>query len=65
MKKENFKELTDQDLRDRLEQMEKDYMQLKINHKVSPIDNPARITADRRAIARAKTELRLRELSAK
>lgn len=62
MKKETFNELSDQELRDRIEQMEKDYAQLKINHAVSPVDNPAKITLDRRAIARAKTELRRREL---
>lgn len=65
MKKEEIKELSTADLRDRLEQMEKDYMQLRINHAVTPLDNPARITADRRAIARVKTELRQRELNNK
>ena len=65
MKKEEIKELSTNDLRARLEQMEKEYLQLKINHAVSPIDNPAKITADRRMIARVKTELRMRELNNK
>ncbi len=65
MKKEEIKELSTADLRERLEQMEKDYMQLRINHAVTPLDNPAKITADRRAIARVKTELRQRELNNK
>lgn len=64
MKKETFNELSDQELRDRIEQMEKDYAQLKINHAISPVDNPSKITQDRRNIARAKTELRARELKA-
>jgi len=62
MKKEEIKELSTADLRERLEQMEKEYLQQKINHAVSPLDNPAKITADRRMIARVKTELRAREL---
>ena len=62
MKKEEIKELSTADLKERLAQMEKEYLQQKINHAVSPLDNPAKITADRRMIARVKTELRQREL---
>lgn len=65
MKKEEIKELSTADLRERLAEMEKDYRQLTINHSVSPIDNPAKITADRKMIARVKTELRQRELNNK
>lgn len=62
MKKEEIKEMTTADLKARLVEMEKDYRQLTINHAISPVDNPAKITADRRDIARVKTELRQREL---
>lgn len=62
MKKEEIKELSTADLRERLAQMEQGYLQLTVNHAVSPLDNPAKITADRRMIARVKTELRQREL---
>ena len=62
MKKVEIKELSTQDLKERLEVMEHEYAQLKINHSVSPIDNPAQIRRDRRMIARVKTELRQREL---
>ncbi len=65
MKKEEIKELSTKDLQDRLVEMEKDYRQLKINHSISPIDNPSKITLDRRMIARVKTELRMRELNNK
>lgn len=65
MKKEEIKEMTTADLQDRLATMEKEYLQLKVNHAVSPLDNPAKITADRRMIARVKTELRQRELNNK
>ena len=65
MKKEEIKELSTADLTERLAQMEKDYLQLKVNHSVSPLDNPAKITAARKMIARVKTELRQRELNNK
>ncbi len=65
MKKEEIKDMATQDLKDRLEKMEMEYRQLKINHSISPIDNPAKITADRKMIARVKTELRQRELNNK
>jgi len=35
--------------------------QLKINHYISPLDNPSKIKQLRRTIARVKTELWLRE----
>jgi large subunit ribosomal protein L29 len=45
--------------------MEKEYSQLVVTHAVTPVDNPAKITADRKMIARVKTELRARELNNK
>lgn len=65
MKKQEIKEMATADLQARLVEMKKDYRQLKINHAISPVDNPAKITADRRDIARVKTELRMRELNNK
>ena len=65
MKKVEIKELSTADLKERLEVMESEYRQLVVNHSVSPVDNPARIKADRRMIARVKTELRARELNNK
>ena len=65
MKKENIKELSDKELLDRLDAAEKEYMQEKIQHAISPLDNPAKITHDRKLIARIKTEIRARELNIK
>ena len=62
MKKEDFKELSDKELLERLDAAEKEYVQEKIQHSISPLDNPATITLDRRNIARMKTEIRAREL---
>lgn len=65
MKKEEIKEMTTADLQERLAQMEKEYLQMKANHAVSPLDNPSQITYSRKMIARVKTELRQRELNNK
>ena len=65
MKKEEIKELGTKELIERLEVAQKEYLQQKINHSISPRDNPAKITQDRRMIARMKTELRKRELNEK
>lgn len=65
MKKAEYKEMDTKDLRARLETAEKEYLQTKVNHSISPLDNPAKITQDRRMIARMKTELRKRELKRK
>ena len=62
MKKEDFKELSDKELLERLDAAEKEYVQEKIQHSISTLDNPAKITLDRRNIARLKTEIRAREL---
>ena len=59
---EDFKELSDKELLERLDAAEKEYVQEKIQHSISPLDNPAKITLDRRNIARLKTEIRAREL---
>ena len=65
MKKEEIREMATADLNERLAQMEKEYLQARMNHAVSPLDNPAQLTADRRMIARVETELRMRELKNK
>ena len=57
MKKAEYKEMDTKDLRARLETAEKEYLQTKVNHSISPLD--------RRMIARMKTELRKRELNEK
>lgn len=61
--REKLSELTDKELQDRLEALQKEYMQEKIQHSITPLDNPAKITLDRRQIARLKTEIRARELN--
>lgn len=65
MKKVELKELSTKELSERLEAAETAYLQMKINHSISPLDNPSKITSERKMIARMKTELRARELNNK
>lgn len=62
MKQEVIKELSTADLIERLEEERKHLSRLKLNHAVSPLDNPHQISANRKAIARIETELRKREI---
>ncbi len=63
MEQNVIKELSTAELIERLEDETKQLVKLKINHAVSPLENPNKIKAYRRIIARIKTELRKRELA--
>jgi large subunit ribosomal protein L29 len=62
MKQEVIKEMGTAELIERLEEQRKHLTKLKLNHAVSPLDNPNQITVNRKAIARIQTELRKREI---
>lgn len=64
MKQEVIKELSTADLMERLDEERKHLVRLKINHAVSPLENPNKIKTYRRTIARIMTELRHRESEA-
>ena len=55
------KGLSTKELRERVDADVFALQQMKINHSVSPLDNPAKIKDLRRTIARVKTELWQRE----
>ena len=63
MKKAEIKELTSAELEEKLEVEVDNLSHMKLNHAISPLDNPSQIKVVRRGIARIKTELRLRELN--
>lgn len=63
MKSKELKELETKDLAERLETEVAKYNQMKLNHAITPMENPSQIKATRRDIARMKTELRQRELN--
>jgi large subunit ribosomal protein L29 len=63
MKSKEIKELETKDLAEKLETEVAKYNQMKLNHAITPMENPSQIKATRRDIARMKTELRQRELN--
>ncbi len=65
MKISEIKELTDKELRERIDAEREFLVRLKMNHAVSPLDNPLQIKDVRRNIARFATELRQREINNK
>ena len=65
MKKAEIKELGSKELQERLDAAVAALNQLEITHSISPLDSPAKITHERRMIARMNTELRKRELKKK
>ena len=62
MKSSEIKELTIQELQERLDSEESMMVRMKMNHAVSPLDNPNKIVETRRNIARLKTEMRTRQI---
>ena len=62
MKIAEINELQTSELQERLDVEEANFHQLKLNHSISPVENPSRIKETRRTIARIKTVLRQREL---
>ena len=62
MKSSEIKELSIQELTERLESEESMLVRMKMNHAVSPLDNPNKIIEARKNIARPKTEVRTRQI---
>ncbi|MBR6017322.1 MAG: 50S ribosomal protein L29 [Paludibacteraceae bacterium] len=63
MKTAEIKELKTAELQERLEAEKASLTQMKLNHSISPLDNPLQIKVARRNIARIATELRAREIN--
>nr|NQU89594.1 50S ribosomal protein L29 [Bacteroidota bacterium] len=62
MKQSVIIELSNEDLLERLEEEQKQLTKLKLNHAVSPLENPNKIKDYRRTVARLKTEIHKRQL---
>lgn len=63
MKNKEINGLTTKEIVERIESEQLNLTKLRINHAVSPLENPQRLKEVRRVIARLKTELRKRELT--
>ena len=61
MKTREIKELNNKEIQERMEVETSHLDRLKLNHSISPLDNPLQIKEVRRTIARFATELRQRE----
>lgn len=60
-----IKELSSAELRERLDNEKSMMVKMRLNHAISPLDNPMKIRFTRKNIARIETELRKRELNTK
>lgn len=62
MKNNEIKELSASDLQEKLVTLKADLVKMRMNHAVSPLENPLALRTQRKTIARLLTELRKREL---
>ncbi len=58
-----LKDLTVQELQDKLKEERSTLTKLRFSHTVSPIESPAQLRHKRKDVARILTELRMRELN--
>ncbi|MBQ2064726.1 MAG: 50S ribosomal protein L29 [Paludibacteraceae bacterium] len=63
MKNKEVKELTDKELVERIGTERANLSKMKLNHAISPIDNPCQIREARKTVARLLTEKRRREMN--
>ena len=62
MKFSEIKELSTAEIEERIDTEQNLLVRMKMNHAVSPLDNPNKISETRKTVARLKTELKARKL---
>jgi large subunit ribosomal protein L29 len=62
MKTAEIRELSTKELEERIETEKAQLLKLKLNHSISPLDNPMKITVTRKNVARLMTILGERNL---
>ena len=65
MKTSEIRELSTSDLLERIDTEKTMLVRMKLNHAITPLDNPQKVRAVKLTIARLQTELRIRELNKK
>ncbi len=65
MKSSEIRELSNQELLEHIDNEKSALVRMKLNHAISPLDNPQKIKESRRTIARLITEKRKREMNDK
>lgn len=63
MKNTEIKELSNSELKEKLIDFQSELVRMKMNHSVSPLENPLTLRVQRKTIARLLTEIRKRELA--
>lgn len=63
MKNSEIREMTPQELEEQLEAKRSELKRMKMNHAISPLDNPMQIRGIRKDVARILTELTKRSKS--
>lgn len=63
MKYSEIKDLPTEEIKEKLSLERDNLTKLKINHTISPIENPKALTASRKNVARMMTELRKRQIA--
>ncbi len=63
MKASEIKELTTKEIVERIQTEQENLVRLRLNHAVSPLDNPMKLKESKQTIARLKTILRDKELN--
>ncbi|MBU2526315.1 MAG: 50S ribosomal protein L29 [Flavobacteriaceae bacterium] len=56
MKQAEISKLNDQDLTDKLAELQGKYQDLKVAHAITPLENPIQLKNIRKTVARIKTE---------
>ena len=64
MKQKVIIEMTNEELKERLEEERKQLVKMKLAHAVSPLDNPHKMKEYKSTVARLLTELKRREIEA-
>lgn len=65
MKAQDFKQLSDADLQERLTQVRGELNKMKFNHSIAGLENPNLLRLKRREVAQVLTELSVRSKTAK
>ena len=65
MKNKDIQALSDQEITDKIKEQKEAYGKMKINHNISPVENPMTIRSTRKSIARLLTEATKRKKASK
>ena len=65
MKSSEIRELNNPELLEHIDNEKTALVRMKLNHAISPLENPQKIKESRRTVARLMTELRKREMNEK